>query len=204
MKMSNATISAQTSFAPRSKPVHLLRRIITWGAFSLLPAMFAANGPPPVTVVQPVNVIVTNPDTAPAQVQDVNNPAFQPYQADEAVGVLTPNGAYKIATFAVPAGKRLVIELVTAYVVLEGGQNVSDVELAVTKPGGLVTVRHHLTPSRIGPAAGTATGIAYSVCQPLRVYSEGGKSVELKIERSGATGTFLSRFSISGYLVDAP
>jgi hypothetical protein len=182
-----------------------LHRLVTWGAFSLLPAMFAANGPPPVTVNQPVNVIVTNPDTAPAQVQDVNNPAFQPYQAEDLVGVISPNGHYKTAKFDVPPGKRLVIELVTFYVVLEGGQTVSDVELAVTKPGGTVHVRHHLTPSRIGPVPGSATGIAYSVCQPLRAYSEAGaNSVELRVERNGTTGLYLTRFSISGYLVDAP
>lgn len=184
--------------------VRFARQIVTWGAFSLLPAMFAANGPPPVTVNQPVNVVVTNPDTAPAQVQDVNNPAFQPYQADDQSGVLSPNGYYKTASFAVPAGKRLVIELVTVHVIVEGSQNVSAVELLVRKPGGIVPVRHQLTPSRIGPAPGSATGIAYSVCQPLRAYSEGGTSVELSVERNGMNGLFASRFSISGYLVDVP
>jgi hypothetical protein len=134
-----------------------------------------------------------------------DNPAFQPYQADDADGVLSLNGHHKTARFDVPPGKRLVIELVTLYVILEGGQTVSDVELAVIKPGGTVRVRHRFTPSRIGPVAGSATGIAYSVCQPLRAYSEAGEgSVELRVERNGATGLYASRFSISGYLVDVP
>ena len=182
-----------------------LRHVIVSVFVSVLPAIFAAGAPPPVTVNQPVNVVVTNPDTAPAQVQDVNNPAFQPYQAEELGGVISPNGYYKTASFNVPAGKRLVIELVTFYVVLEGGQTVSDVQLAVMKPGGGAHIRHHLTPSRIGPVPGTATGIAYSVTQPLRAYSEAGaNSVQLIVERNGTTGLYLTRFSISGYLVDVP
>src|SRR5262245_23531055 len=108
----------------------LIGRVSLLSVFiSFLPAMFAANGPPadpsrpttPVTVENEVtvkgqvsvqgpvgvqgSVVVTNPETAPVQVQDVDNPAFQPFQKTFILNM--PDGASSASsTLAIPAGKR--------------------------------------------------------------------------------------------------
>src|SRR5687768_7673112 len=103
------------SFA--SANVHSLRRAAIFASLSFLPSMFAANGPPPVTVTQPVNVQVINSDTAPVQTQDVDNPAFQPFQHKQEFSYLE-GSLGRAASVAVPPGKRLVIEFISVFAIL--------------------------------------------------------------------------------------
>ena len=162
-------------------------------------------GGPSVTVVnttaRPVPVTVQNPVTN-VSVRSADNPAFQPYQHDDS-GVLSQNGFTKTAFFDVPAGKRLVIELVTIVAFLDIGNNLATATITVTPPGG-VFVRHHLTRTPTGEVSGgPATG--FTVTQPLRLYCEAGTgAVRVDVERLNNTGLFSTQFGVSGYLVDLP
>src|SRR5437899_6396572 len=86
----------------------LLLTPILLSCFALLPIAQAAPSP--------TNVNVVNTTASPVPVRDVDNPARQPFQA-EAVGGFADGASTTgdITIGAVPAGKRLVIEYVSAF-----------------------------------------------------------------------------------------
>jgi hypothetical protein len=132
------------------------------------------------------------------------NPALQPYQVEDDIGVISPNGNFKTASFDVPAGKRLVIELVTIWAALEAGQTFSDVRVNITKIGGS-RLTFRLTPTPVGTSAGCAGCGVFIVTQPLQLYCEAGTgALQVQTERTGSTGLYSTRFSVSGHLVDVP
>src|SRR5437899_11619632 len=90
--------------------------LFTLGCFALLPIAQAAPSPTNVNVVNTPNVNVVNTTASPVPVRDVDNPARQPFQA-EAMGGFADGASTTgdIPIGAVPAGKRLVIEHVSAF-----------------------------------------------------------------------------------------
>lgn len=154
------------------------------------------------TTANPVPVTVQNPETGTLSVKNADNPAFQPYQVQESVGVTSPNGYYKTASFDVPAGKRLVIELVTIKAAVDPGERITEARVEVTKAGGGV-LSHHLTPTALGVSPGG--GETFAVTQPLRLYCEAGTgALKIQTERTSTSGAYLTLFSVSGYLIDLP
>ena len=97
----------------------------------------------------------------------------------------------------VPAGKRLVIEYVSANFQLPSTQAV--VELVLQSPPG--TVSHYLTPIRTGVFG---THDLWSASQQLRLYADGGDQVLAALSRTGTTEAVSMSVSISGYLIDLP
>ncbi len=152
--------------------------------FALLPIAQAAPSPS--------NVIVVNTPASPVPVRDVDNPARQPFQAQAVGGFAdgaSSTGDITIAT--VPAGKRLVIEHVSALgtmlptqKVINGGSDV-----IWTDPFGIIDGSRDY----------------FVVSEALRVYANPGP-IRCFAERDSTAGANPNSvtFTISGYLVDCP
>ena len=90
------------------------------------------------TVQNSIPVTVQNPTTAvtiqnTASVKATDNPAFQPYAKGE---IQAP--ALGTFSFDVPAGKRLVLELVTINGELSPGNQIGNVQVRTRQPDGVV------------------------------------------------------------------
>jgi hypothetical protein len=173
------------------RPLH---RLIAWGAFSVLPATFAANGPPPVTVTQPVTVQVVNNETAPVQTQDVDNPAFQPV-IRSAILVFNPGQFSNTSIITVPNGKRLVIEFVSFQTLLQGGQEPTEHQIRISNPGQLIYTFQFVATRMIN---------SFVTGAPTRLYANPGAQVLLEAGRNASTGNGTSTVTISGYYVNVP
>jgi hypothetical protein len=166
---------------------------------SFLPAIFAASGPPAVTVTQPVDVVVKNPDTAPVQVQDVDNPAFQPFQREFIftfpAGFLGDN-----EDFTVPAGKRLVIEFVSFRYHIPAGQTPALNFLQI----GNVSYYFSMTQQAANQPHTDGPQDLWVGTSPTRLYVNPGVNLRVAVRKNSAVGTGLGSVSISGYYVNAP
>jgi hypothetical protein len=100
-----------------------------------------------------------------------------------------------------PAGKRIVLETVSARVTAPSGQTVQlYVSLSVANlPSGTIAARHYvvLTP--------TGSGTFYFASQPLRMYGLTGAPVSIQGQRisysAGAPGSVQYEVHFSGYLL---
>jgi hypothetical protein len=162
--------------------------------------MFAANGPPPVTVTQPVNVQVINSDTAPVQTQDVDNPAFQPFQLKQEFSYLEGTLG-RAASVSVPPGKRLVIEFISVFAILPTGQNPTTNWIQVTNING-ISVNHYFSASFQGNYSATENIFVGST--PTRLYCNPGSTFQIFFRRNKDTGAGLAFVSLSGYYVNVP
>ena len=207
----------------------LKQSLIAFAGLSLLAGIFAAVTPltgqsqtdtvgpaRPVLVVnsqsEPVpvtgTVSVSNLGGAPLPVRDVDNPARQPFQAniiDIPIGL--PNPVF----FTVPAGKRLVIEYVSADIEADNTQCPNAPRYELTTTAGGVTLDHFFYTKDAG-TLGTSVNDdtkAFGLSQQTRIYADPNTQVRLDIR----TGTFPtcgfhlnegSGIRVSGYLVDVP
>ena len=112
---------------------------------------------------------------------------------DFPAGVNAPN-----ATFAVPAGKRLVIEYVSALAVLATGQRMMFAQVNTVVAGTLVF--HFLKSESIGTATSTA-GEGFLSSQMVKLYADPSTEVLVSAIRSDATTAGTVTFAVSGYLV---
>jgi len=153
---------------------------------SALPAMFAASGPP-----------------APLAVEDVNNPAFQPFQKQVqltwVIGVTDT-----LVSFPVPAGKRLVIEFVSIACILPIGQNPTTILFRLNDDGHFGYVEHFFfTPLQGNVSVGSNFNVF--VCStPTRLYCDPGSSVQVQAGRNSTVESGTVKVSISGYYVNVP
>jgi hypothetical protein len=123
--------------------------------------------------------------------------AKQPYQRFMVL-TLDPGEPLDNISFAVPAGKRLVLEQASAIAVTPVGQKVS---LSVATTGGGLNGRAWfvLTPQ------GTFSGFErFTTTQPLRMYADASRDVNFQATRSDSTGAATLNISVTGYLVDTP
>lgn len=170
----------------------LARHLVTWGAFSLVPALFAANGPPPV-VVQGV-------------VETINDVLRRPYARTNS-SVLTDGQSIAFVSFDVPTGKRLIVETITMEATHLSTDSFSiglvttdpdDPQNGAAMPLSLTTTRPASTPN-----------VQHSVgVHPitLRVDSRAGVTDELRFvfTKTASPGTFVFRAHVRGYIVDIP
>jgi hypothetical protein len=175
------------------------------------------NSPPPFDVKvinspsEPVpvtgTVSVSNLGGAPLPVRDVDNAARQPFQAkiiDVPIGIPDP------IFFTVPAGKRLVIENVSADIEA-APQCASAPRYGLTTTAGGVTLEHFFYTKDAGTVGSSVNDArrAFGLSQQTRIYADPNTQVRLDIR----TGTFptcgfavedSSGIRVSGYLVDVP
>jgi hypothetical protein len=163
------------------------------------PTVNIGNWPTP-TVSNTQNVNVTNTPTVtlantaanPAIVQSIDSPARQPFgnQAHIQVGV----GAHESgSTFAIPDGKRLVVEYVSAHGVVAIGE---------TNWLRFSSVRDFFfTPTRLGPNDQVTD--TWMVSQQVRLYVDGPQA-GVYVERPQTQVSYESTWdiTISGYLID--
>lgn len=126
-------------------------------------------------------------------VRDVDNPARSPYQ--DVVRVVLPNGQVsgQAVLPAVPAGKQLVIEYVSASGYFTLGQS------AFLQVGMGESAVMHYVPLLQRFNTGMRTRIIGG--QETRIYIEAGKRPRISVVRDGTTGDAIVDVAISGYFV---
>lgn len=140
----------------------------------------------------------------------VNTPTVQAQQAgDWAVSIdasrepfqhelrfTTPDGFSEFTDqFTVPAGKRLVLEQVSAVAAPPVGQIVRYFSLRTTANG---VFAFHTVPAAFNGF------VDFTGCQQVRLYADAGTDVKLSSPRSAGTGSFLTVATVSGYLIPMP
>ena len=142
-------------------------------------------------------VVVVNPRTGPALMREVDNPARTPFQIQLGNPIAAGSNAPNLS-FTVPAGQHLVIEHVSALVVVPAGQRVMFANINTFAGGSLVF--HHLRAESTGASSATP-GEGFVTSESLRLYADPGTQVLFAANRSDAVGTGFMNVSVSGYLV---
>jgi len=142
---------------------------------------------PPTVPSTTTTVVNTADNPVPVLARNVDNPARQPYQS--AVNSFDVLGNAQFA--AVPPGKRLVIEFVSARVTTDLGRQFT---LYLTNGA---SINHFLAKTLQG-----SEGIdVYVVSQPIQMYVEAGQRPAFQ-SFDGIISE--GRGAISGYLIDVP
>ncbi|HEX9422473.1 MAG TPA: hypothetical protein VF899_04470 [Pyrinomonadaceae bacterium] len=156
------------------------------------------NGTPTVGIDAANNTVKI--DTAsPVPVRDVDNPARQPFTAQ--FSVFIPNGYdHGLEDMSdVPAGKRVVIEHISALTRLPSGQKVEAL-VVLTIGSGQTYLGAELKT--------TIDGLdQFITSQPVRLYVDHVSSppaLRVVVYRDGVAGDGGSTVNINGYLVDVP
>lgn len=145
----------------------------------------AGAGSAPVTVI--------NPSTDPVKTRNVDEPGRNPYQFFKNLQPCV-NTTCQVTTPAVPEGKRLVVQHVSAFGALTSPGNT--VEVVVSSK---VAVLSTFAP----PVFGT-TNQGFAFDQPVLGYVDAGDTVTFFISTNGSFNQAASDFVITGYLVDCP
>lgn len=153
------------------------------------------------------NVSVAATQAGAWSVRDVDAPALTPIVLRGGT-VCTDPARFCVVTlattlggspYAVPAGKRLAVEMVSAEINLQGGEDLSFVEVSVTNP--LVNV--WLAPERLGTTEGVTT--AWVATSLVRMYADPGAHLAMaavKVSSSAAVRDV--EFTLIGHLVNVP
>ena len=122
-------------------------------------------------------------------------PEAEPFR--KTLSLSLEEGAREASTsFAIPRGKRLILELATASVAATREQGVS--ARVVTQGSGEDVLDH-----RLGLAAGERAGTLRAV-QPLRAFADAGTTVTLKLERARFGEASAAVATLFGYWIDVP
>jgi len=133
------------------------------------------------------DVTVVNPASNPVQARDIDNPAFQPFQATVVAAFNSPTVLY-----AVPSGKRLVVEFFSSEIFgTSPTRYLVSVAADPTQPGN-VFMTHFFPP----PSSGIA------IASPVRLYVAPGQA--LVVNAGGNAAGNCCFISITGYLVNLP
>jgi hypothetical protein len=153
---------------------------------------------------QPVPTVLTNTPTMkvksdtnnPVFIQDVDNPARQPFQQKLNFNIADGFSEVCMPIATVPAGKRLIIEYVSARVTIPGGHKLRALNVFTHLNGDFAY--HHLVP--------TPTNVfnEYVVGQTVRLYADPNTQVNICAARDNGDGIAPVLATISGYLVDLP
>ena len=150
------------------------------------------------------NVVVTNTAAQPVPVKDQNNPAYQPFQWSGFVGA--PAGSwYGTASFQVPAGKRLVVEQISALVAITGGASGQIPRLDLNTAAPNPQVNTFVPMFFVGSQANLS--VSFVAAQPIRAYADGSVLVEVARSQDtngGFSGTLSGNVTVIGYLVNIP
>jgi hypothetical protein len=180
----------------------LTRHLVTWGAFSLLPAMFAASGPPPITVNEPVAVTVTGPVEVHGSVEVLNDALKVPYNRVFEITLADGSSSTTFSPGGLTAGKRLVIETIGVEVRGVPGQKV------VVHVGGntVALADRFFLPIPVSDHGQFFTRQIFAGAQAVKMIMDPRVITGLNVSlgRNASTGTAEARFTICGYLEDLP
>lgn len=136
-------------------------------------------------------------------VRDVTSPALQPFQHKATIGI--PAGLLgDDALFAVPAGKRLVIEFVSFNVYLPAGQDVTYLWVQINNPSRPDATFYFPATFQASDFVGGQDVYQFVAASPTRLYADPGSTVELAVRRTSDVGEGLASVSVSGHLVNVP
>ena len=130
---------------------------------------------------------------------DVDDAARQPVQFDATFQ--TSNTGAVITPYVVPAGKRLVIELITGRVDVPPGQRI---EALLTVTAGGKQLPHYLKFDPPYPAGPGVTADSFYTTLAVRLYADPPTALGLSVNRNDVTGSFSGTLTFSGYLVNLP
>ncbi len=150
-----------------------------------------------VSIAGTPTVQVGNAAADPVLTRDVDRATAQPFH-EETVLVLPDGFGGENAFIAIPAGKVLVVEHVSAIGTAPNDQFIA-FSLGTRLSPDTVRVPHYLNATR----SGITGGLIYQLSQQGRFYHDVG-TLSVRAERqSGPTaGELTFRFTVSGYLVD--
>jgi hypothetical protein len=169
------------SSSPTSAHVRLSRLLCTLPGFMILPALFAAGGPPPTTVQGVVEVL--------------NDALYQPYNESRQISATSTSNQ---VSFDVPEGKRLVIESISIRALVTTGST-QQIDAQFSSAGGSASLD---IPVQFQGVSG-ATDV-FKAALPLKIRVDGTSATAELFFSYTRTGPGIStlRVSIYGYLVD--
>jgi hypothetical protein len=151
-------------------------------------------------LVTALKVFVTNTPDDPVPVRDVDLSRRELYQATYGGALAEGEANGCLASFEVPAGKRLMVEYVTLLADARTDQAVT-FSLAITNSDNTAYVHHAINAHRTEPGS-----LWYIASDPLKAYGGPGSLVCLSVSRNASPtdGLVNASFTVSGYLVDVP
>jgi len=156
------------------------------------------QGSAPVTIVGPLPLPVTGSTTVTGPVATVAQADLLSYQETKVfqwgVGSCPVQLCQQNYT-AVPAGKRLVIESISAGLVTNAGVAIQSVALR----GGTAPA---FAPATLQSTSGTAS--SYTVNSRVLAYFEAGETPRVVVTTEAGNNTYTNQVSISGHFVDVP
>lgn len=132
-----------------------------------------------------------------------DKPARQPFQWWRSPQLPENTGSTSM-TIAVPADKRLVIEFVSANVMIQATGQIAEVGLATTVNSNIGNF--HVPLNRTGTVTiPSGTEERFEGAQQMRVYADPGTQVSVSVGRTSPfKGIAVFSVFISGYLVNSP
>jgi hypothetical protein len=163
--------------------------------------MFAAGGPPPVTVKEPVAVT--------GVVEVLNDVLREPYRKSTG-GRTTATGTtpfpLHFIKFDVPAGRRLIVETISLQVRVPINQNVL-VQMWLMEGGSSIDATVQLPVQKQGTFGTSTTPDYLTATHPVMLRVDGTEftnEISFNLVRNAEVGELDFNVSIFGYLVDIP
>jgi len=150
--------------------------------------MFAASGPPPVTIQ--------------GVVEEINDVLHRPYVASNQNS--TTGGTGVSTGFDIPVGKRLIVESLTVLAQLTSGQQPSVTMLTAATTAGQPPVTADIPLTAQGQLGDLDV---FKAALPLKLRVSGTSSINdliFILSRSSLVGSAAIRVTVFGYLVDIP
>jgi hypothetical protein len=136
-------------------------------------------------------VRIGNSKTNPVLVRNVDEPVREPIQISGGI-IFDSNGTANQPVFPVPAGKRFVIEYVSARVTVQPGLILDQFEIWSNAGGNLA---HHMIASPQGN-----TGVSL-ISQPVRFYADPETLISIFVRSTTKKAVGSGNLSLTGYLV---
>jgi hypothetical protein len=182
-------------------------RAVAQSTFSLVKIINSTSDPVPTTVnnsptvklASNAAVTVNNGEANPVRIQNINDgvtPFHQSVIGSFPMGSLSGSGI-----IPVPDGKRLIIEYVSAHVLLPTGQNLSQISISTQIKE--TTVQHSLVRNEHGAHLSSSNNL-FTVGQSLRLYADGGTPIIFSLVRNSTVSSPGYGLTVSGYLVNLP
>jgi hypothetical protein len=146
--------------------------------------------------MKPILAEIVNTIENPVLVKDVDN-GQQPWQGTRVVDVLSGSQASLQTVVTVPTGKRLVIESVSARVVVSTIDSISTLNF-FTRTGNNNGF-HEIQVSRQSDLTGR---LVFAGTHAYRAYADADTVVQVQFERSDITNEAIAYITLVGYLVN--
>jgi hypothetical protein len=181
------------------------------GAFTLAVTIFATLAPKTAHAFVATLVQVTNTSANPVQAQAVDAMSLHPVvlqtstQFAQGQSLAIANLGNVSGDFAVPPGKRFIVDSVSVLASVPAGQALVYGALDTAQ---LVDNGSHLSFGdfyfNVPPTSSSNGAQWFAVTQKVFAYSDAGSRVAMFVERNANVGSGTLFFTVSGYLLDCP